>query len=197
MIAKGSRPRAGLALLKPASALALLASTALAGTPARADDDDAHFRPGHLLLSRSVYDNKAATITAGVTQLPPGCVAGSCVTAIADGTYPMVFNNATSKVDGSFGITARIMLDELRLDGDRVQSLEVPNSAEHGVSPGRDQMVTSFSSKSEIALNLSLDHRSVSFMGYLAPIDAIDVSNSNTPDVVDSTNPVTSSYFRV
>jgi hypothetical protein len=34
-------------------------------------------------------------------------------------------------------------------------------------------------------------------MGYLAPIDAIDVSNSNTPDVVDSTNPVTSSYSRV
>jgi hypothetical protein len=58
-------------------------------------------------------------------------------------------------------------------------------------------MVTSFSSKSEMALNLSLDHGTVSLMGYLAPVGAIDVSNSNTPDVVDPTNPVTSSYFRV
>jgi hypothetical protein len=196
MLAKGSRPRAGRPLFKPALAFALLASTALAGTLARADDDDDfRFRPGHLLLSRAVYDNKATTVTAGVTQLPPGCVAPNCATATANGTYPTVFNN--DLVDASFGITAKIVLDELRLDGDRVRSLEVPNSAERGVTPGRDQMVTSFSSKSEIALNLSLDHRSVSFMGYLAPIDTIDVSNSNTPDVPDSTNPVTSSYFRV
>ena len=34
-------------------------------------------------------------------------------------------------------------------------------------------------------------------MGYLAPIDALDVSNSNTPFVVDSTNPVSASYYRV
>jgi hypothetical protein len=34
-------------------------------------------------------------------------------------------------------------------------------------------------------------------MGYLAPINAIDVSNSNTPAVVDSTNPVGTSYYRV
>ena len=34
-------------------------------------------------------------------------------------------------------------------------------------------------------------------MGYLAPIDAIDVSNSNTPGVVDPTNPVGENVFRV
>jgi hypothetical protein len=34
-------------------------------------------------------------------------------------------------------------------------------------------------------------------MGYLAPINALDVSNSNTPAVVDSTNPVPGSYYRV
>ena len=58
-------------------------------------------------------------------------------------------------------------------------------------------MVTSFPSKSEIALNLSTDGRVVTFMGYLAPIDAIDVSNSNTPAVVDPTNPVSETNFRV
>ncbi|WP_334519863.1 hypothetical protein [Bradyrhizobium sp. AZCC 2230] len=174
---------------------ALLASTALASMPARADQDDFHFRPGHLLLSKAVYDNKASNITAGVTQLPPNCVAPNCAAATTDGIYPMVFSN--DLVDSSFGITAKIVLDELRLNGHRVQSLEVPNSGQHGVTSNRDQMVTSFPSKSEIGLNLSIDRHSVSFMGYLAPIDAVDVSNSNTPDVVDSTNPVTSAFSRV
>ncbi len=195
MIAKGSRLYAGRPLSRPVLALALLASTALASSFARADDDDVHFRPGHLLLSRAVFVNNAVTITPGVTQLPPNCVAPNCVTATADGAYPTVFNN--NLVDGSFGLTAKIILDELRLDGRHVQSLEVPNSVERGVSPARNQMVTSFSSKSELALNLSLDHRTVSFMGYLAPIGALDVSNSNTPFVVDTTNPVTGTYYRL
>ena len=65
------------------------------------------------------------------------------------------------------------------------RSLTVPS----GDAPG-DQMVTSFSSKSELALNLSTDGSYVTFMGYHAPIDGIDVSNSNTPGVIDPTNPV-------
>ena len=132
-----------------------------------------------------------------MTQLPPGCVAPNCVTAVADGTYPTVFNNDT--VDGSFGITAPIFLDELLPfpSGDVVQTVQVPNSGEHGVKTNSDQIVTSFSSKSEIGLNLSLDRNSVSFMGYLAPLNTIDVSNSNTPDVVDPTNPVPGTDFRV
>jgi hypothetical protein len=58
-------------------------------------------------------------------------------------------------------------------------------------------MVGSFSSKSEVALNLSTDKRFVTFMGYLAPIDALDVSNSNTPFVIDPTNPVPGQDYRV
>ena len=57
-------------------------------------------------------------------------------------------------------------------------------------------MVTSFSSKSELALNLSTDGKYLTFMGYVAPIDAIDVSNSNTPGVVDPTNPVGENAYR-
>jgi hypothetical protein len=195
MIAKGSRPLAGRPLFTSSLALTLLASSALVSTLARADDDDVHFRPGHLLVSRSVYDNNAGNVVAGVTQLPPNCVAPNCVAANANGTYPTVFDN--DQVDGSFGITAKIVLDELHLDGRPVQSLEVTNSSQRGATPNRDHVVTSFSSKSEIALNLSVDSRVVSFMGYDAPIGALDVSNSNTPDVVDPTNPVTSSYSRV
>jgi hypothetical protein len=53
-----------------------------------------------------------------------------------------------------------------------------------------------FSSKSEIALNLSTDHELLTFMGYVAPIDTVEISNSNTPDAIDPTNPVGTSYYR-
>ena len=191
-----TRSLRGRSLSNTRFALALLATTALGGTLAFADEIT-FFAPGHLLLSRSVYDAPANIITPGVTQLPPGCTPGNCVTATADGTYPTVFNNAI--VDASFGVTAPILIDEMLIvpSGDVVQTIQVPNSSEKGVKTTTDQMVTSFSSKSEIGLNLSLDRNSVSFMGYLSPVNAIDVSNSNTPDVVDPTNPVPSTDFRV
>jgi hypothetical protein len=196
MTPKETRSLRGRSLSNTRFALALLATTALGGTLAFADEIT-FFAPGHLLLSRSVYDSPANIITPGVTQLPPGCTPGNCVTATADGTYPTVFNNAI--VDASFGVTAPILIDEMLIipSGDVVQTVQVPNSSEKGVKTNTDQMVTSFSSKSEIGLNLSLDRNSVSFMGYLSPVNAIDVSNSNTPDVVDPTNPVPSTDFRV
>jgi len=139
--------------------------------------------PGNLLLSTSDY--VPANITPGVTELPPGCTGSACTAAIADGTYPYVFNNDT--VDGSFGITSPIYLDELTPWGQVVGRIPVPT---------RD-VVTSFSSKSELALNLSTNGQDVTFMGYDAPVDGIDVSNSNTPGVIDSTNPITSADYRV
>ena len=33
-------------------------------------------------------------------------------------------------------------------------------------------------------------------MGYVAPVNTLDVSNSNTPGVIDPTNPVGSAYYR-
>jgi hypothetical protein len=201
MITNETRSLRGRSLSNTRFALALLATTALGGSVAYADEIT-FFLPGTLLLTRSVYNSPASIITAGTTVLPPGCTPASaaasatpCVVAIADGNYPFVFNNDT--VDASFGITAPIFIDELLANGQVVQSIEVPNSSEHGVTTTKDQMVTSFSSKSEIALNLSLDRNSVSFMGYLAPDSSVDVSNSNTPTVIDPTNPVVGTDFRV
>jgi hypothetical protein len=156
-----------------------------AGPAALADNN--YFQPGNLLLSRALYDNNANNVQVG-TPLPPNCVGTACKPATNDGTYPTVWNN--NLVDGSFGITAKIVLDQLTPSGQFINSLEVPNSSQNGVPPTKDQMVTSFSSKSEVALNLSTDGQYVAFMGYLAPIDALDVSNSNTPGVIDPTNPV-------
>jgi hypothetical protein len=165
------------------------------GGPAALADSD-YFQPGNLLLSRVIYDNNPNNVQEGVTLLPPNCTTATPrVTATASGTYPYVWNNAL--VDGSFGITSMIVLDQLTPSGALVNSLEVPNSSQNGVPPTKDQMVGSFSSKSEVALNLSTDGQFVTFMGYLAPIDALDVSNSNTPSVVDPTNPVNEANFRV
>ena len=196
MIAKETRPTRGCLLSNTRFAVALLATTALGGAVAHANETT-FFLPGNLLVSRSVYNSPADIITPGVTQLPPNCVAPNCVTAVADGTYPTVFNNVLA--DASFGVTAPILIDEMLPlpTGIVVQTVELPNSSENGVKTSKDQMVTSFSSKSEIGLNLSLDRNSVSFMGYLAPANAIDVSNSNTPGVVDPTNPVPGTDFRV
>jgi hypothetical protein len=180
------RARAGIA----AAVTVLCATAALAATtvPAGAAPADASGRsglsllPGNLLVSGS-FDSNDPGIVAGQTQLPPGCTSG-CVTAIADGSYPQVFNN--DSVDGSFGVTSRIFLSEMTPSGFPLGTLEVP----------ANEMVTSFSSKSELALNLSPDGRTVSFMGYAAKPDDVDVSNSNTPGVVDPTNPVPSTFYR-
>ena len=153
------------------------------------------FYPGNLVVSRSVYDNQAGNVSVG-QPLPPQCAAstGGCVTAVADGTYPGVFNNAP--VDGSFGITSRIFLDQITPWGWPISTLEVPNSLEPWIDADDNQLVTSFSSKSELGLHLSLDRRYLTFMGYVAPVNAIDVSNSNTPAVIDATNPVGTTYYR-
>jgi hypothetical protein len=111
-------------------------------------------------------------------------MASLVATATADGAYPYVFNN--DLIDPSFGVASPILLERITSDGAMLDRFKVPT---------RD-LVTSFSSKSELALNLSTSGRDVTFMGYAAPIDGIDISNSNTPAAVDSTNPVTSSFFR-
>jgi hypothetical protein len=177
------------------SLTAALVATGVACSSARADDDGVFLWPGNLLVSRVVYDNNSKNITAGTTKLPPNCVGAACATATASGTYPAVFNNVL--VDPSFGITSKIVLDQMTPDGFLISALDVPNSSDRRISPNADQMVSSFSSKSEVALNLSTNRDFVTFMGYLAPVNTIDVSNSNTPGVIDPTNPVSATDYRV
>jgi hypothetical protein len=174
----------------------------VSGLAAFADDDfpsrGFRFFPGNLVVSRSVYDNNANNVKVG-TVLPPQCAAttGGCSAptgAPADGSYPEVWNN--DAYDASFGVTSKIFLDQMTPFGLPLGSLEVPNSSQRGISSSSDQLVTSFSSKSEIALNLSTDGKFLTFMGYVAPIDTIDASNSNTADAIDPTNPVGENFPR-
>jgi hypothetical protein len=154
-----------------------------------------YFYPGNLVVSRSVYDNNAHNVKVGAL-LPANCAntVGSCVAATFNGKYPEVFNNVIP--DPAFGITSTIFLDQITPSGFLLDSLEVPNSSLKNIRTESNQLVTSFSSKSEIALNLSTDHKFLTFMGYVAPIDTVDVSNSNTPDAIDPTNAVGTSYYR-
>jgi len=189
----GPRPRRAVWCALAASILAISCNLTAQD---RGADHASHFRqffPGNLVVSRSVYDDRAGNVTVG-EQLPPNCTTGNCVSAVADGAYPFIFNNAP--VDGSFGITSRIVLDQITPWGWPINTLEVPNSLERHISSDSDQLVTSFSSKSELGLHLSTDNRYLTFMGYVAPVNAVDVSNSNTPGVVDPTNPVPNAYYR-
>jgi hypothetical protein len=182
-----------------AKGIATLSFVALATSiPAVAqdhDDNGIHFFPGNLVVSRSVYDNNANNVKVGAL-LPPNCAntVGPCVAATNNGTFPYVFNNAL--VDGSFGITSKLYLDQITPWGFVLDSLEIPNSSMHNIRSESNQLVTSFSSKSEGALNLSTDGKLLTFIDYVAPVNTIEVSNSNTPGVIDPTNPVGVAYYR-
>jgi hypothetical protein len=205
-----------------AVAAALAAGTQVSKVAANDDNFGRfQFQSDTLVLSRSVYVGTASTVTIGET-LPLGCAGGpngsttvNVPTATAGTTTPVtvtcgiasdngeapnlfdshnVWNNANS--DGSFGVTSPIFLDDLTTDGWLLGTLTIPT----------DQVVTSFSSKSELALNRSVDGRSITFMAYrggpgcggfpvspTAP-NLLDVSASNTPGVCDPTNPVITTY---
>jgi len=164
------------------------------------------FVPGTLVVSRSVYEGTASTVMAG-ESLPPGCVpvtftlpqigggtsksiSVTCGDAIVDGTYPTVFENDSS--DGSFSVSAPIFLDNITTGGQWLQTLPVPSN----------EIVTSFESKSELALNLSTDGKSITFLGYvggpgyMTGPNLLDVSNSNTPGLIDPSNPDVGQYYR-
>src|SRR5215469_13573942 len=178
------RPRTGIAaFVTVLSAAGVLAAATAAGASAAPAPGEGRFlNPGDLLVSESYYTNDP-NIVAGTTQLPPGCTSG-CATAVANGDYPYVFNN--DSVDGSFGVTSRLFLREISPFGRTEDVIPVPSS----------ELNTSFSSKSEGALNLSSDGKYVTFMDYVTAPDTVDVSNANTPGVIDPTNPVTGAYYR-
>ena len=204
------------------------------------------FVPGSIVVSGTVYAGNANTVTPGEV-LPPGClnsgpvtnpnlatvnvpllpadetstatttaVTVTCGYASDNGEAPNlhdnhnVWNNANT--DGSFGVSSPIVLWDLSPYGALLGALPVPSN----------EIVTSFSSKSELALNRSADGRSLTFMGYrggpgcptltldpttniltqgtnVGPVsptaaNLLDVSASSTPGLCDPTNPAVASY---
>jgi hypothetical protein len=210
------------------------------------------FAPGTIVLSRTVYKGTADTVTIG-ESLPPGCqpatvqgvppaapvsasatvnvpvlaadqpptttpVSVSCGYASDNGEAPNLNDSHNvwnkSATDGSFGVSSPIFLDDLTTDGHQIGTLPIPSN----------EIVTSFSSKSELALNRSVNGKSLTFMGYrggpgcptltlsgsgktltltqgtnVGPIsptrpNLIDASASSTPGLCDPTNTAVASY---
>ncbi len=168
-----TQPARNLALVRvtlPLGVVAIASFSTYLASPV--DAASFSFIPGDLVVSRSTYQGTASTVTVGQT-LPGGGKATD------NGLYPNVFNN--NKVDSSFGVTSPIFLDQITTSGTPVSTLNIDPTV----------ITTSFPSKSELALNLTADGTGLTFMGYATGINQLDVSNSNTPGIIEPGNPVT------
>src|SRR5579863_4546605 len=132
------------------------------------------FSNGNIIVSESFFapnTGPAGNITVG-SALPGG---GN---AVANDSSLNVFLN--DGPDSSFGIGAQITIANF--------------STGQSENLDASQMVTSFSSKSELGLSMSTDGNSITLMGY-APnststsgVGQVDISNANTPNHVDPTD---------
>ncbi|HEY6515631.1 MAG TPA: hypothetical protein VIY50_05775 [Steroidobacteraceae bacterium] len=142
--------------------------------------------PNSLIISSTTYDRTrgaVAALTIGTT-LPDSDTATTA--AVASNNYVEVWNNESA--DASFGVTSPILLSDVEPHSGHVFSaLRVP----------ADQVVTSFSSKSELALHIAGagPWSRLVFVAYGgAGVGALDVSNSDAVPGQDPTNPVTFAF---
>src|SRR4029077_10523975 len=125
------------------------------------------------LTATTTYQDvgEAANLVAGVSQLP-GANAGETSTAVSNGNLNTVWNNEAG--DPSFGVTSAISLSDLNVNTGAVLASTTLNPS---------IVSTSFSSKSELGLNLTKTSSGyvATFMGYAGGgVGNIDVSNSDT-----------------
>lgn len=162
----------------------VLLLSAVASPVAHADQP--FLLPNTLVISSTTYDRTqgaVAGLTVGAT-LPDTDTATTA--AVAGNNYVEVWNNAS--VDASFGVTSPILLTDVEPHSGHVfGTLSVPT----------DQLVTSFSSKSEMGLHVAGagPWSRLIFVGYASPgVGALDVSNSDAVPNQDPTNPVTFAF---
>jgi hypothetical protein len=172
-------------LLSGCSAVVLV----LVGAPAPAFADSDHspivLEPFSLVVSTSTYQNTEGAIASLVVGSTLPNTATATTKAIVGNDYVNTWNNESA--DPSYGVTSPIRLLDIDPLGGRVL---------HTVDVPADQVVTSFSSKSELGLHLTsgLLPRLV-FVGYGgAGVGAIDASNSDAVKGQDPTNPVTFAF---
>ena len=160
--------------------------------------DDAFLKPNTLVISSSTYVNSEGAVAnlvpgtllpgTGLTLDSHGNVTatGSTVPALSGNNYVTVWGNEVP--DASFGVTSPITLTDIEPHSRHVfATLSVPTS----------QVVTSFSSKSELALHYTRDQNGghLVFVGYgLAGVGALDASNADAVQGQDVTNPVTFAF---
>jgi hypothetical protein len=173
-----------------ALAPAVVAGGMFTALPANAQQALGNFG-GDLIVSSSTYTdtgfsagtalpyNASGTLTGGSTL---NTTAGSAFCANSN-CSSNVWNNDTA--DANFGITAGIYLQNINTSTGNVDN--TVNVTQLAANSGIN-LVTSFSSKSELAINLSPDGSSLTFMGYNSTIGQFDVSNANTPGSLEPGN---------
>jgi hypothetical protein len=148
--------------------------------------DESFLQPGSLVISSSKYEGWTGAVASLAVGTPLANTDTATTPAVSDNNYVTVWNNDT--VDGSFGVTSPIDLTVLEPHTGRVLNrVHVPTR----------QVVTSFSSKSELALHVGRDEhgKHLVFVGYAgAGVGALDVSNSDAVAGQDPTNPVTFAF---
>lgn len=172
-----------------ASALSLLVGCGTAAATNVALADEAFLKPNTLVISSSTYIKAGAVTgldpTGSSAQLPGPSV------PVSDDNYVTVWNN--DSVDGNFGVTSPINLTDIEPQSGHVfGTLQVPT----------DQVVTSFPSKSELALSFTRDSNGAHLVlqGYAGSavgspgVGALDVSNADAAAGQDPTNPVTAFF---
>jgi hypothetical protein len=166
--------------------LATRCSNSQNGNENRVDNQPFQFEKGSLVISGSTYDpTQGAVASLSIGSTLPG-TATKTTKAVANNDYVHVWNNAS--VDGSFGVTSPIMLADID---------PVTGAVCHSLAVLTDQVVTSFSSKSELGLHLFADTGGpqLVFVAYAgAGVGALDVSNSDAVAGQDPTNPVTFAF---
>ena len=179
------RPRTGIAaFVTVLSAAGLLgAATAASASTAAPATRRGHLIPGDLLVSESYYTNDP-NLVKNTTQLPPGL--HHRLRDRGGRTELPVRVQQRLRWTAASGSPPRFTCGEIPPIGPAQDVIPVPSS----------ELNTSFSSKSEGALNLSTDGKYVTFIDYAAAPDTVDVSNANTPGVIDPTNPVPGAYYR-
>jgi hypothetical protein len=177
----------GMTVVRRAALAAGAAAIALAG--AGGASAATLIQGGSLLISSTTYSDAGAVagLVAGTSKLP-GSKAGKTSTAVSDGSLATVFNNDVG--DASFGVTSAITLQDLNVS-------TAPGTVLHSLNINPAVVSTSFSSKSELSLNITKTNSGLvaTFMGYNAGgVGNLDVSNSDTTAFSDPTNPVTSFF---
>jgi hypothetical protein len=140
---------------------------------------------GDLLVSTSFYTDPSFSVGAALPNSASGAGTATASSVFCGGTScsTNVWQNAN--VDGNFGITSQIVLQNVNTATGAVDnSVNVSQiAAQQGIN-----LSTSFPSKSELALNLTPNGSAVTFMAYTAAAGQLDISNSNTPGIIEPGN---------
>ncbi|HEV3194063.1 MAG TPA: hypothetical protein VGY54_26335 [Polyangiaceae bacterium] len=172
--------------LSGCAAIALCTSSGVARADHDRESEHRVLRRHALVISSSSYDSSQGAVASLKVGSPIPNTATATIPAVAGNDYVNVWKNAA--VDGSFGITSAIELMTVEPHSGRVLNR---------LRVDADEVVTSFSSKSELGLHFAKDDDGghLVFVAYAGPgVGSIDVSNSDAVPGQDPTNPVTFAF---